>query len=319
MLLELFLGMVVGILLSRVGLPSVFPLLIWFSLVENSSLAWFLVGFVSACIIHLSFTHPSFSREHIFIGFLSACIIFPFYVFLIPKNFLDTFIFPLLLLACAGWFFSTLSFRPRDVVGGLFLCAAGFWLLHERAIPAALPAFFLGWWGLAWVDFPSSTQTASHPLRDACLGCFSAILPGLGPGLMNAIWLSGRSSPAMGVSNLIFSIGLLSSHGSVRSAIAAELSSLSSIPWFVLLAAVGWCLSSAYFLYTYSPSSLPSFPRWEWVVIHLAGIFWVGGLISVCAVLASYSLRRLFQLGHFSLDYGTFILIPSILYFYAPL
>lgn len=318
MLLELFLGMVVGILLSRAGLPSVFPLLIWFSLVEQSSFAWFLVGLVSACMIHLSFTHPSFSREQIFIGFFSACIIFPLYIFLIPKNFLDTLIFPLLLLACAGWFFSTLSFRPRDVVGGLILCAAGFWLLHERVIPAALPAFFLGWWGLAWIDMPSSTHPNSHAWRDACVGCFSAILPGLGPGLLNAFWLSGRASPAMGVSNLIFSIGLLSSHGSVRSAIAAELSSLSPIPWFVLLVSVGWCLAIAFFLYTLPLPRLPVLPSHAWVFFHVAGIFWVGGLLAAGALLASYSLRRLFLAGHFLLDYGTFILVPSILYFYAP-
>lgn len=319
MLLELFLGVLVGILLSRAGLPSVFPLLIWFSLAAQSSLAWFLLGIVSSCLIHLSFTRPSFSREQIGIGFISAITFFPLYLFLFPKFFLDELIFPILLFACAGWFFSALFLRPRDVVGAFLLGVFGFWLLQERVIPAVLPAFFLGWWGSSWTDIPSSPQPFLHPWRDALVGCFSAILPGLGPGLLNAFWLSGRASPAMGVSNLLFSIALLSSQGSVRSAVAAELSSLSPIPWFVLLAAVGWCLAVAYFFYTQPFLPIPLLPFWVWNFFHFAGVFWAGGLLSACVVGASYSLRRLFLVWNFSREFGTFILIPSILYFYAPL
>lgn len=319
MLLELFLGVCIGALFMRSGLPSIFPLLIWIPLLGNYSSVWGVIGLACAGIIFSIHQNENSSREDIFIGFIFSFLGLFIYSIFFSTFSIDFLIFPVLLFALLAWLVVSFRHGILYVAGGLFMLVVGWWLLHERVISFVLPAFFSGWWGVSWFH-PSiyCFHSRSKKIVDSIIGCVLGILPGLGPGLVNALWLSGKASPALGVSNLIFSIGLLAQNGHVRSAVAAELGDVSSIPWFILLAGLAIGLVLSFFLSEWSSlKKIPIHPS-AWFIFQLIGIILVGGILPFGVVLGTYSLRRVFNHWNISSDTGVFILLPSILWFYRP-
>lgn len=319
MLLDLFLGVLFGVFFLRAGLSSIFPLLIWIPALQNHVEFGFVLGIASAGLARGLNQNEFSSREDLVIGFASAAVgllVFEHFISMFP---LDSLIFPLLLFALAAGFVGMLLFNPRDVAGGLFMLAAGWWLLHERTVPMVLPAFFLGWFGFAWKGHSIySHSSRAQKMRDACIGCASGFLPGLGPGLINAAWVSGQASYSMGVSNLVFSLGLLSLTGNVRSAVAAYVGNVSTVSWGFLLLLFAGGIFLSFFLHEWFSSFSFVLPDEAWIVFQIAGIFLLGGWIAGAVVLASYSLRRLFESLNVSHSTGMLLLIPSIAWFYGP-
>ena len=319
MLLELACGVFIGVFFTRLGLPTIFPLLIWFSVLGGNAWVWLVIGLASVGVVHALFSQEHSSREDVLVGFFIAFVGLLVYSQFFSNSSLDGFVFPILLLAVFFWFWASFPKSPLNGIGGIILLISGWWLLHERVVSAVLPAFFLGWWGVSWTRHSIYVRHSRvQKIRDACIGCFSGLLPGVGPGLVNVGWLSGRASLSMGVSNLVFSIGLASLNGSIRSAVAASLGDVTIIPWYFLLAVFGGCIVFTFIVWKHSNPLSFSFSPHGWVLFQVLGVFLVGGLSAAGVILASYSLRRVFQSFDLSLDAGMFILVPSILWFYGP-
>lgn len=319
MLLELFLGVLVGVFFLRAGLPSIFPLLIWIPALSERVEFAFILGIASAGLAH-GLKNDSFSsREDILIGFIFAALALFFVDHFVPPHALDGLVFPLLFLALAGSLIFLFFFRLRDAAGGVLLLFLGWWLLHERTIPLVLPAFFAGWFGFSWNEHSIYvSHSRAKKIRDACIGCLSGFLPGLGPGLINAAWVSGRASFSLGVSNLVFSVGLLSQTGNVRSAVAAQLGNNPLPPWLILLAIFALGIVVSFLLSEFFSNPPFTFPLLAWVFFQSTGIFLMGGWSAAAVVVVSYSVRRFFQAQNISVHAGALVLVPSILWFYFP-
>lgn len=319
MLLELFAGVLVGVFFLRAGVPSIFPLLIWIPALSERIEFGFVLGIAAAGLAHGLADESYSSREDIFIGFIFAALGLFFVEYFLPPHALDGVVFPLLFLALAGSLVYLLIFRPRDAAGGLLLLVFGWWLLHERVVPLVLPAFFLGWFGFSWSEHSIyASHSRVQKIRDACIGCLSGFLPGLGPGLINAAWASGRASFSMGVSNLVFSVGLLSQTGNVRSAVAAQLSNGPLPHWTMLVVIFSLGVLVAFFITVFFSRELFPVPAAAWILFQVAGILFIGGWSAGAVVLVSYSLRRFFQEKRLSVHSGMLVLVPSILWFYFP-
>lgn len=319
LLLELFFIAFVGVLLLRVNVSSFFPFLVWIPVLGDFFNPWWVVGFSAVSIAAVWKSSLFFSHEDIQLGLVvSFFCLFSYSIFFHSFSF-DFIIFPVLCVAFLFWFFSILQRHFFSAIFGFFWLLVGFWLVHERVIPLLLPAFFLGWYGSSYYS-PSFHHSFSYleKLLHAFIGCLAGLLPGLGPGILNSLWFSGRVSPVMGISNLIFSLGVYAQSGRVRSAFAAVLGDVSSIPWFMLIAGLVLGLFFFYFIDFFVPDNRFGVPSWLWSGIFVLALFMLGGLLPFLVWAGALSLRR--GLIHFNLlmDSSAFILLPSILLFYFP-
>jgi hypothetical protein len=319
MLLELFLGVFAGIFLFRAGLPAIFPVLLWIPSLENVSFTWILLGLISSGLVWEFILRENCSHLDILVGFIFSVFFLFIHASFFQSISLDFLVFPVLIMAIASWSFFSLRDFPRTLGGGVLLSVAGWWLLHERVISSSLPSFFSGWFG--WSSPPLSVYANPSFFRraaDATLGCFLGFLPGLGPGLVHSLWFSGKSSPAMSVSNLIFSIGWWAQTGKVRSAVAAELGSSSSLSWGVILAGLAIAVVLAFFIGQWLCALEFSPPPFAWSFFLLGGIALAGGFSAILVAVGSFSLRMVFERWGIPPSSGSFILLPSILWFYHP-
>ncbi|MEK6902502.1 MAG: hypothetical protein AABX02_02865, partial [archaeon] len=242
---------------------------------------------------------------------LLALTFFPF-----SLSMLTSFIVPLLLLSIL-WLMvrSTLPFVP--LLGGVGVVLLSGWFgLHVWVIPLALPALLLGFFGAVGHEnaSPSAGET-NHPFRNAGLGVLSGLLPGIGPGIMGALWFYGHSSPSLRVANLVFSLGFVSLTGAVRSYPAGILSSTSLPSWEWIL---GYTLAG--FLLAFGVSFfLPRawvVPLFFFFIFHSFFLFLFGGIATLLLILLSFFISRLLLHFHLPLSLCSLCLLPSILWFY---
>lgn len=319
MLLELFLGALAGIFLLRAGLPAIFPVLLWIPSLENISFTWLLLGLISSGLVWEFLLRENCSHLDIFFGFFFSFLFLLVHAFFFHSFSFDFLVFPVLIIAILCWSFFSRNDFPRSLAGGFLVSVSGWWLLHERVISSSLPSFFSGWFGGS--SPPRSTYDNFSFFRragDAILGCFLGFLPGLGPGLVHSLWFSGKSSPAMSVSNIIFSIGWWAQTGKVRSAVAAELGSSSSLSWGVILFGLAIAVVVAFFIGRWLHALEFMLPPPAWSIFILFGLALVGGFPAVLVMVGSFSLRMVFERWTIPLSSGSFILLPSILWFYHP-
>lgn len=320
LLLEGLAGILVALLLLRAGMPSIFPLLIWIPLLWVSPSWLFLIGFVSASLAWearaFSYSSSFFPREWIigwiiaFAG-LASLVIFDF-----SFSTLTPFLVPILLFSLLALVFRSVG-NPFIFVSGLILVLLVGWFgLHVWVVPFALPALLLGFLGsLSTPILHPSANEPTHPIRDSVLGVFSGLLPGIGPGLITALWLSDSTSPSLRVSNLVFSLGLVSISGAVRSYPAGILSSFPLPSWEWILVYILACFFLAFglsFLFTFSFSLSPFF----FFVLHSFLLFLLGGFSTLLLILLAYSISRLLLHFHLPLSLCSLCLVPSILWFY---
>ncbi len=309
-----------GLVLFRLGMPFIFPLFIWVPLLSFSPSWLFVVGLVSASLAweaRAVMVSSSLIPAEWLIGLVVAGIGLLGVVFFQEYLPILTFlIVPLLALSLV--YLLVRSTHPVLFFGfGMaFVLLAGWFGLLVWVIPFALPALLLGFFGS--VSFHASIPPAgekSHPVRDSILGVFSGILPGIGPGVMGALWFSGQSSSSLRVSNLVFSLGFVSLTGAVRSYPAGILSSFSlpSWEWLVAYSLVGFLLAyGVCFLFSFS-TSLPLF---FFFLLHAFLLFLLGGVSTLLIIFLSYFISRLLLHFHLPLSLCSLCLLPSILWFY---
>lgn len=303
--------------LVRLGLPSLFALVVWLPLVEHTPMLWgWVVGL--SCVALVDHARASRAYDAIWIGCgigIGGVGLVSLMGSWIP---LDVLVVPLVGAALFMAALSTFSFRVEWAVGLGSVLALGWWGLHAWVIPAALPALLIGWWG---VSSPEGSAYENPSRREhvgaALLGCAAGFLPGLGPGLMRVFDRAHRPAAALGVSNLVFSLGLVALNGKVRSVAAGALS-MSALPeWIVVVAWVGVGVVVAYGV---SECILPasfSFSSRVWIGVHLLGVVLVGGLASLVLCACAACMRRALDAWRLDSTWGVFVLVPSIVWFYS--
>lgn len=319
-LLELVSGVVLAVVLFRLGMPSIFPLFIWVPLLSFSPSWLFIIGLVSASLAWEArgvIVSSSLIPMDWLIGFFIAGIGLLGIVFfhdLIPT--LTLLIVPVLSVSLLFLLFrSTHPFFPF-LIGVGFVLFSGWFGLHAWVVPFALPALLLGFFGSIPIENGSpSAREDSRPIPNAVLGVFSGLLPGIGPGIVGALWFSGHSSPALRVSNLVFSLGFVSITGSVRSYPAGVLSSFSlpSWEWLIAYSFIGFLLAYGIcFLFSFSLSV----PFVFFFLLHAVVLVLLGGIATLGLIFLSFCVSRLLIRFRLPLSLCSLCLIPSILWFY---
>ncbi len=319
MLLSLFIGFGLGWLLFRVGFHSVYPLLLLLPLLFSESDAYWVIGLASASIIGLLHETPSSSHEDVVIALGVAMVGWLFALFFVGFFPLETSVFPVLMLITFWWLFNIPSPRFLSLAAVLFIFAGGWWLLHVHSFPLALSAFFSGWWSVSFLTSHTSYSFSRvQKIRDAVIGCVLGFLPGVGPGIAQSLWFSGRSSPVLVITNLIFSLGYFLLHGRVRSVFASSLVSFPAISVLSLIFSLALLLLFGIIFWNIFPHfyfSIPSF----WVVFLLGvSFFFAGGFLPLLIWLLAFASRKLSDSFSLSPDLGSLILLPSIVWFYFP-
>lgn len=319
MLLELSLGLLLGCLFFRVGFPSLFPLVLFLPFLLPHASAFFLIGVVSSSLVGGIFLFPNQRWTDILLGVGVAALLLSVISFLSSFSF-DWIVFPLLVFSFVWLLFSLPHPFFPSFFAFLFILGAGWWLLHERAVPGALPCFLAGWWGLSF--FPVHelySFSFFQKVRDAFLGSFLGLLPGFGPGLVNALWFSSNFSPVLGVSNVVFSLGYLSLTGHVRSIFAAELSRGDVLSLDILFLALLFSLIfSRVLFFVFPPAPVSLSPR-VLIILGGAAILFVFGPSPFLVFGGAFFLRLVYDFFHFPSEWGSLILFPSLYWFYFPL
>ena len=141
-------------------------------------------------------------------------------------------------------------------------------------------------------------------------------LPGLGPGLAGALWLSGMGSLSLFSANLVFSLGFVLLEEKVRSFPAAWVVFESAPPLafvFLLLAASVVLAWGAWPLL----ARFPTFPVPYWVAFQWMGLFFFGGFFTLGISLLALSWRRVIDFYHLPPSLGAWVLVLPIVWFYA--
>lgn len=319
MLLSLFIGFGLGWLLFRVGFHSVYPLLLLIPLLFSDSDAYWVIGLASASIIGLLHETPSSSHEDLVIALGVAILSWLLASFFADYFPLENTVFPVLIVITFLWLFNISPPRLLSFAATILIFAGGWWLLHVHSFPLALSAFFSGWWSVSFLTSHTSYSFSRvQKIRDAFIGCVLGFFPGVGPGIAQSFWLSGRSSPVLGITNLIFSLGYFLLHGRVRSVFASSLVSFPTISILSLIFSLALLLLFGIIFWNIFPYfyfSLPSF----WAIFLLGVCFlFLGGFSSFLIWLLAFASRKLLDSFSVSPDLGSLILIPSIWWFYFP-
>ncbi|MFH0970916.1 MAG: hypothetical protein V1776_05700 [Candidatus Diapherotrites archaeon] len=319
-LMGIGLGCASAFFLRRSGFVSLFPFLLLFPSL-SSILDWsFLIGLVGFLLASESFSPLEkfvFSRD-IWVGFgLSIFALFSMRFFSFLVDAVEPFLglgFVLLLFSLL--FFSHLSLRV--LLPGVVLCLVmGYFVLVRWSVPFALPSLLLGFFGFSFTGFfPSSSSSFFNSLKDALIGIAAGIFPGFGPGLLSFFWFSNKSSPSLGVANLVFSMGYLDISGNLRSVPAAILAEVffPSWEWMVLWLFFAVWISMILLSFFPSPSESSIFLSMS---ISVLVLFLLGGVISLGVFLLSFVASHLLREWGLSPSLGLLVLIPPLLFFYA--
>jgi hypothetical protein len=316
MWIDLLAGVVIGALLMRAGMNSPALALMGLSILGNFSTELAL-GLVGACIWHYSLHSNrliAWQQKWIPWGVgMFACLLLSQFLFLVRG--LELIIFPLLL---AGTI-SLLIFGPgalfaRALAMGSMLLL-GWFALHVWVFPFALLALLAGLFG--WRSSPTTKADwfPAHVWRDSLLGVGLGILPGLGPGLVGLFWPSLKQSPALQISNYIFSLGFVVLTGNVRS-VHAQVLSGSSLDIFsicILLIAIA-CMCMG--LEKIIPFIEALHVGW-WSWLQGIGIAFLGGLPGMGLLALAWVAQQWLRALKMDPNWGLFVLVGPILWFYA--
>ncbi|QQR92644.1 MAG: hypothetical protein IPJ89_00150 [Candidatus Iainarchaeum archaeon] len=322
--IDVIAGVCAGVLLFRLGLPSLIPLLVWVPLAQSVVSIGFMLGLITTSIWQLA--RPLFAMGHgipfgVWISIACAgagLILVEHLLEWLPL--LDGIVAPLLLLA-VGWllFLSAPEKTPRYLVV-VSACAAGAlgWLtLHVWAIPLALPALLMGLFGFtAAKQGEPVAQEEQRPLRESVIGVALGVLPGLGPGLMGLLWNSNRFSPFTAIANLIFSLGYVALSGKVRS-MPAELLSSSGWEWSELFVVLLGAVCIAWGFEQLLPAFSFSISLEHWSFLQVLALILLGNNATLLVVGAAWSWSRLMRYWGIDLSLGLLVLIPPIVWFYS--
>lgn len=314
-LIEWVLGLLAGWVGWRIGWVSIFSLLMVLPFLPWDFHSSFVVGLAGVLIVSSSSSPSPFHSQDIFLGLLLGVVGVAIYS-----------MFPLSLSLIEGWIpwlgvgllmvlLGSTRGPFRWVAGGLLLAlGVGYLVLVRWTIPVGVPSLLVGLMGFR--SFAGSTSTSSSlfsSLRDGVVGVFAGLLPGIGPGLLG---LTGaRFSPSLSVANLVFSMGLVSLSGNIRSAPAAALAFVSWSRWeFILFGLVLSVLFSSV-LTDIFPRKDDSF-SWVSSAFLLLILLFVGGWPSIGCALMGYAVSRLLEAGGVPSEVGLVFLLPSIMLFY---
>ena len=314
--LEWSLGLLIGFLGVRAGLFSLFSVLILLPFFPWEAHPIFVLGLSGSLIASTSEGVSPFHSLHslvgIGVGFLGVWLLLPLSPFL---GFLSAGLPFILGVGLVGLFIT--SPHPKGVLlaGMGLVLLVGYLVLVRWVVPLGVPSVLMGFAGFR--PFPSRAEGDFRfvsSLRDGLFGILTGFLPGIGPGLVGVV--HGRFSPSLGVSNLVFSLGLVSLLGNVRSAPAAALAFLS-LPsweslffWLILSAFVsGWVFTSLSF--RWDP---PLFFPW---VVNAAVLFFAGGWLSLGCGLMSVCLSRVLEFFRLPPELILLFLLPSLWLFYS--
>jgi hypothetical protein len=319
-LFEIFVGVFASVLLTRLGMPSIIPILVWvpaFPFLGNWGL---LVGLVLGSLVsqtleleQSSFFIPKGLLAGIFLG-IAGVLIYQFTNF--SFAWLEIFIVPVLLVALFRLLLDPFHRRFVSVIGMFFCLLVGWMVLHEWVIPLALPALLLGFFGgIFSPDFtPAKTDNVSV-WKDGIIGVFAGLLPGLGPGIIGLLWYSQNVSSSLIVSNMIFSFGMALLEEKVRSYPASFLigQPIESVSFFLL-----WCVCAVVLAFGFwKIFQFYSFPvPFGWNIVHWIGLFVMGGLLTIGVGLLGYCVRMFLSHHKLPLSYGMLSLLGPIVWFY---
>lgn len=305
-------------LLYRIGLPSLFPLLILVPFFPPSFSWCVLVGMVGVFLVESSPFLPLFFPWRAWaVVFGVSALGLIFYSVLISLLPLFERVIPFMLIM--GLLVLLFSAVPKNnwMIPSLALCLGmGFFVFEHAVIPLSLPAWLAGFFGLSFVDSPVNPRRG-NPVVHSLAGVFAGLLPGLGPGLMGLIVSSSRALPYLSLTNLVFSLGLVALSARVRSFPAAAFSVQVLPEWPTLLAAIflGVLLASIFrSMLVWSISPVPIF---FWQLAFLVVLFVFGGLSTFLVWVLAVSLARILDHWAVSPALGLAGLIPSIFLFYS--
>ncbi|MBM3282045.1 MAG: hypothetical protein FJY86_01735 [Candidatus Diapherotrites archaeon] len=320
MLLSLFAGFIIGWLSYRAGFPILFPLLLWLPYLVPFSDSYWVIGLAAASIIGLIYSIPSALPEDVFLSFFVSSFMVVVAFFLFQFVSLDIFVFPILVVLLLFWFFRLPSPRRNSLIGFFIIFLAGWWLLHVHSISTALSSFFSGWWLMSFTSpIDKNDYSLLHKIRDAVGGSFLGFLPGLGPGIANGLFFSSRSSHVLGISNLIFSLGYFFTHDKVRSIFASVFVSFSPLPIFTVFWSLLLILVFGFLFWNIFPRISLPIPSIFFYFFIFVSFLLLGGWLSAGVWIFALSLRIVFDYFSLPCELGSFILLPSILWFYFPL
>lgn len=314
LLLEWFVGILIGWWGSRTGVVSIFSILLLLPFLPWSFHAWLVIGLASS-LLAFSSSSP-FRSLNSLMGLIGGVLGVFFYSQIYSSLPPLEGMVPWLMVGMVGMIIFFSPYPTLKLVSGLLLSLAlGYLVLVRWVVPIGVSAILMGLSRFRpLANQPSVEYSIGSCARDAGIGVAAGLLPGVGPGL---IGLVGRHfSPALGISNLVFSLGLVSLSQNVRSAHAATLAFHSMPVWteviFWLL--LGVFLSSV--LDTLLPYSWES-PPFLQVGVHLSILAWAGGWIGLGGGILAWSLARFFSARGIPSELGLVFLIPPLWLFYS--
>jgi hypothetical protein len=319
MLLSLFAGFAAGWLSFRAGFPIVFPLLLWLPFLFSFPDAYWVIGLAAASIMGLIYSTPSALPEDAFIAVSISALLLACSFFFIPFISFDSLVFPILFLSLLIWFIRLPSPRVFSLIGFVIIFIAGWWLLQVHSIPHSLPSFFSGWWSLSFFSVDEKNYfSRAQKIGDAVFGCVLGFLPGIGPGIAHALFFSSRSSHVLGISNLVFSLGYFYMHEKVRSIFSSAFISYSPLPIFNVFLSLLLALVFGFLFWNVFPHFSFSISPIIFRLFLFLSFLYLGGWLAAGVWIFAYSLRVIFDYFSLPSELGSFILLPSILWFYFP-
>lgn len=313
-LLEWGIGVLVGWWGSRTGMVSIFSILLIIPFLPWSFHAWFVIGVASSLVASPSLS-PFRSADSVLGllgGFLGVLLYSSFHSYLPP---LDGIV-PFLMM---GMVALILLFSPHSkwklFIGIVLSLALGYWVLVRWVIPLGVSSILMGLSGLRPLDVRYSTNASLvDSTRDAGIGILAGLIPGIGPGLIGLV--GGHFSPALGIANLVFSMGLVSISSSVRSAPAAALAFQLVPAWTEVMFGLVLGIFLAGLLHAlFPPAKEPSSILQSGVTLLILAC--VGGWLAVGCAFLAWGVERFFFSHGIPSELGLLFLVPPIWLFYA--
>lgn len=319
MLLELLLGIGIGTLLFVSGMPSIIPLLIWLPALQEGISFPFLLGLCIAGVVQLA--RADESHAHFFpVNAMIAIAVGLVGILFLPL--LEDF-FPLLessisLVVGAGMLV-LLFFSSRGIVMSmlalLVVLSVGWQTLHVWVIPLALPALLFGLFGFSLDSIKVPRPLEANAWVESGLGIFLGMVPGLGPGLVALCWSNHYFSPALGIANLVFSLGMAVVFGRVRSAssvllVGAQWSAWELVAWIGIGCVLAWGVHSMLNKNVIFISSE------KWVSFHIIGLALLGSVSTLVVAGIGFCVFRFFKENNIPVQWGLACLVAPIWWFY---
>lgn len=313
-LLEWGIGVLVGWWGSRTGMVSIFSILLLLPFLPWSIHAWFVIGVASSLVASPSLS-PFRSADSVLGllgGFVGVLLYSSFFPALPPLDGVVPFLM-------VGMVALVLLFSPHPkwklLVGIVLSFSLGYWALVRWVIPLGVSSILMGLSGLRPLEVHRSADSSLiDSARDAGIGVFAGLIPGIGPGLIGLV--GGHFSPALGIANLVFSMGLVSISSSVRSAPAAALAFQLVPVWTEVMFGLILGVYLAGLLHSLFPSAKEPSPILQSGATLLI-LACVGGWLAMGCALLAWGVERLFSSQGIPSELGLLFLVPPIWLFYS--